>query len=124
MPFQPQRAALALTDMEIADLRRISNSRTEKQANVLRARIIIAYHDRQSISAIARDLKVSRPLVERCVDKALGGGVEVALADLPRTGRPAIITAEAKAWVTNLACSKPAEHGYAAELWTFNQLSN
>lgn len=124
MPFQPQRAALVLSDKEVTDLRRISGSRTEKQANVVRARILVAYHQLRSISAIARDLKVSRPLVERCIDKALGGGVEVALADLPRAGRPATITPEAKAWVTNIACTKPTEHGYAAESWTFKQLSN
>jgi transposase len=124
MPFQPQRAALVLGVKETAELRRISNSRSEKQAHVLRARILLAYQQLRSISAIARDLKVSRPLVERCVDKALGGGIKVALADLPRAGRPAVITPEAKTWVTNLACTKPTEHGYAAELWTFNQLSS
>ena len=124
MPFQPQRAALVLSAKETHELRRIANARSEKLARVIRARLLLAYHQGQSISAIARGLKVSRPLVERCVDKALGGGVEVALADLARTGRPAVITPEAKTWVANLACTKPTEHGYAAELWTFSQLSS
>lgn len=124
MPFQPERAALVLSTKETDELRRIANSRTEKQARVMRARLLLSYQQRLSISAIARELKVSRPLVERCVDKALGGGIEVALADLPRAGRPAAITPEAKTWVANLACTKPTEHEYAAELWTYSQLSN
>jgi hypothetical protein len=34
-----------------------------------------------------------------------------------------VITEEAKAWVVHLACSKPKEHGYAAELWTRSSLA-
>src|SRR5207247_1236346 len=30
---------------------------------------------------------------------------------------------DAKAWVVHLACTKPVEHGYAAELWTYRQLA-
>ena len=123
MPFQPKRAALVITAKEADELHRISNSRTEKHDRVIRARLLLAYQQRTPISAIARDLQVTRPLVERCVDKALGGGIEVALADLPRAGRPPIITPEAKTWVANLACTKASEHGYAAELWTFSHLA-
>jgi transposase len=34
-----------------------------------------------------------------------------------------VITEEAKAWVVHLACSKPKDHGYAAELWTRSLLA-
>jgi transposase len=34
-----------------------------------------------------------------------------------------VITGEARAWVVHLACSKPKEHGYAAELWTRSSLA-
>ena len=123
MPFRPQRPALVLYTREVDELRRISNSRSEALARVLRSHILLAYHERKSISAIARDLNTTRPVVERCVDKALGGGIEVALADLPRAGRPPSITPEAKSWVVSLACMKPKDLGYAAELWTIRQLA-
>jgi hypothetical protein len=50
-------------------------------------------------------------------------GVEVALNDLPRSGRPAKISEQAEAWVTNLACQKPTELGYSYELWTTRLLA-
>jgi hypothetical protein len=34
-----------------------------------------------------------------------------------------VITEEAKAWVVHLACSKPKELGYAAELWSRQALA-
>jgi transposase len=34
-----------------------------------------------------------------------------------------VITDEAKAWVLNLACTKPKDHGLAAELWTLSALA-
>jgi hypothetical protein len=33
------------------------------------------------------------------------------------------ITLEDKAWVVNLACTRPKEHGLAAELWTLSELA-
>jgi uncharacterized protein YwbE len=37
--------------------------------------------------------------------------------------REAVITDDAKAWVVHLACCKPRELGYAAELWTRSALA-
>ena len=34
-----------------------------------------------------------------------------------------MITAAAKAWVLNVACTKPKDHGLAAELWTLSALA-
>src|SRR5206468_6301273 len=34
-----------------------------------------------------------------------------------------VITDDAKAWVVHLACSKPKELGYAAEVWTRSALA-
>ncbi len=124
MPFKSQRAPLDLDPKEQTELQQIATARTESVTRVMRARILLAYASRQPINAIARDLGVTRPLVERCVDKSLGGGIKVALKDLQRAGRPPQITPEAKTWVTGLACTKPKDHGYAAELWTFRQLSD
>ena len=64
-----------------------------------------------------------RPKVERTVDRALQYGVEAALDDLPRPGRPREISAEARIWVVELACRKPKDLGYPEELWTTARLS-
>jgi hypothetical protein len=35
-----------------------------------------------------------------------------------------VITREAKAWVINLACQKPTDFGYSAQMWTRSALAN
>jgi transposase len=50
-------------------------------------------------------------------------GAVVALDDRPRPGREPTITAEAKAWLTSLACRKAKDLGYPHELWTTRLLA-
>ena len=122
MPFERKRSALVLTDQERRNLEEMVVSRSVAHGRVVRARILLHYLDGRAINAISSEVGVSRPAVERCVDKALSGGVELALSDLPRRGRPPVITAEDKTWVVNLACKKPLELGYANEVWTYSLL--
>jgi transposase len=124
MPFLRKRSALVLDGEEIEKLQIIKSSRTEAHTRVVRSRMLLAYAQGESVSSIARKESVSRPTVELCIDKALAGGIDAALRDLPRSGSPPKISAEDKAWVMHLACSKPTEHGYAAELWTLRQLAD
>src|SRR5262249_37294752 len=42
--------------------------------------------------------------------------------DTPQ-GSPPVVTEQAKAWVVHLACSKPKEFGYAAEVWSRQALA-
>lgn len=123
MPFQRKRSLLVLEGKEAEFLESLAASRTEPYSKVRRARMLLAYARGESISSIARREQTDRPVVERCVDKALSGGIMTALQDLPRSGRPPLISAEDKAWVIHLACSKPADYGYAAERWTIAQLA-
>jgi transposase len=101
----------------------LSQSRTEAAGRVQRALILLRYQARETVSEIARSLGTNRPLVERCVNKALELGVAQALADLPGRGRRPTITPEARAWVVSLACRKPKDLGYAQELWTTRLLA-
>jgi len=123
MPFQRKRSALVLEPKGFELLENLAASRTEPYSKVKRARMLLAYAGGKSISSIARNEKTSRPSVERCVDKALSGGIMTALRDLARSGRPAEIADEDKAWVLDLACSKPSDFGYAAARWTISQLA-
>lgn len=123
MPFKRTRSPLVVREEEVSQLKEIANSRTEPYARVKRARILLAYAEGRSISRIAREEQTDRPLIERCVDKALSGGIATALKDLPRKGRPPLLTPEDKAWVIHLACSKASEYGYAADRWTIALLA-
>lgn len=118
------RKMLMLNEEDRKKLKSIINSRTEPFARVQRARIMLAYAMNEPITSITQKENVSRPVVELCIDKALAGGIEAGLMDLPRQGRPPEISIEAKTWVISLACSKPTDYGFAAERWTLEQLAN
>ena len=57
-----------------------------------------------------------------CIKKYQSGGIQTALFDEQRKGRPVEITDDAVAWIINLACQRPAELGYSQELWTLKNL--
>jgi transposase len=118
MPFTSQRAQLVLDEKTRKRLQGLSTSYTAPAAHVERAKILLAFADHETVSAIARRLETNRPKVERTIDRALRFGVDQALDDLPRPGRPREIPEEARAWVVDLACRKPKELGYTEELWT------
>jgi transposase len=123
LPFVSRRARLKLDGGEAEVLTALSLSRSEPAGRVQRASILLRYHAGQTVSEIARSLATNRPLVERCVSKALGLGVAQALADLPGRGRRPAMPPEARAWVVALACQKPKDWGYAQELWTTRLLA-
>jgi transposase len=76
----------------------------------------------QTITSIAKDCNTNRPLVERCIDKAIAFGVMAALKDLPGRGVKPTITDDAKSWVLSVACTAPKELGFANEVWTYSLL--
>jgi transposase len=117
-----RRNTLTLSSQVREELLRVSNSRTEAASSVQRAKILLFYGDGKRISDIVRDMGVTRPLAERCIDKALTFGPVQALRDLPRAGHPTLISDDAKAWVLSVACQKPTDLGYAQETWTYSLL--
>lgn len=114
---------LALTEEEVATLSTVARSRTEPASRVERARILLAYRDEPSCFAVGRAAGVHHQTVQRCVERAVAYGAVAALDDRPRPGREPTLTAEAKAWVVNLACRKAKELGYPHELWTTRLLA-
>src|SRR6202158_4099474 len=118
-----QSLELALSDEEIAALTTISRSRTEPASRVERARMLLSYRENSSFFAVGRTVGVHHQTVQRCVERAVAHGPMAALDDLPRPGKQPTITAEAKAWVVNLACRKAKELGYPHELWTTRLLA-
>jgi transposase len=117
-----KRKALKISSQDRDKLLRISHSRTEAASSVKRAKILLLYSDGKRISDIVRELTVTRPLAERCIDKALIFGPLKALRDLPRSGHPTLTSDDAKAWVLSVACQKPTDLGYAQETSTYSLL--
>ncbi len=95
-----------------------TKAKTIQAQTVERARILLLKADGFSVDAIADKTDLNRKSVMLCINKYLDGGVENALYDAPGRGRNAEITDDEKAWVINIACQKPVDLGYSAEVWT------
>lgn len=118
-----RRQPLILSTDELHRLQSIQSLGGRSYWPSIRAEILLRYAIGEPIKEIARRTSVSRPTVYLCVDKALSGGLEMALQDLRRPGRPALVKPEDRAWVVKLACGKPSDYGYAAHRWTLRQLT-
>jgi transposase len=123
MARKTKRAALVLTSEQRAMLTELSGSRTAPIREVERAKILLGYVDGASISGLMRRLGVGRPMIYKCIDKALAAGVGAGLKDAYHRPHEPEITDEAKAWVVSIACTKPKDHGLAAELWSISALA-
>lgn len=111
-------STINLTDEETEYLQTQANARTIQAQTVNRAKILLMKAEGKSIDAIAAKVDVDRKSVMLCINKFLAGGVENALFDAPGRGRNAEITDDEKAWVISVACQKPVDLGYSAEVWS------
>lgn len=114
---------LILSPEQEKELTRLSHSLAAPAREVRRAQILRRFAAGETVTQIARALKTTRPSVQKWVNKALAMGASAALKDTWHRPHAPLITEEAKAWVVHLACSKPKDHGYAAELWTRSLLA-
>ena len=117
------RPQLVLTQEEVQHLKRLRRSLRAPVREVQRAEILWRYHCGQTIAEIMRTVKMTRKSVGKWIERALAMGVEAALKDAYHRPWQSRISEEAKAWVVHLACSKPKQLGYAAELWTRSALA-
>ncbi len=123
MPRVLKRPALVLTAEEKESLDELRQSRTAAMRDVQRAQILWRYQSGETVAQIARAVKTTRNSALKWIDKALQVGVRSGIKDTPHKPREAVITDDAKAWVVHLACAKPKDLGYAAELWTRSALA-
>jgi len=117
------RAALVLTQEQAATLNGLAGSRTAPVREVERAKVLLGYAAGTTITELQRELGVGRPMIYKCIDKALAAGVQMGLKDKYHRPHEAEISDEAKAWVVGIACTKPKDHGLAAELWSISALA-
>lgn len=117
------RPALAISADERQKLERLRDSRKAPKRETERAAILLSYAAGEGPTVIQQRLGVSRPTIYKCIDKALAAGVQSGLKDRYHRPKEPVITEQAKAWVLSLACTKPKDHGLAAELWSLSALA-
>ena len=81
MAGKTKRAALVLTREQRATLKELARSRTAPAREVERAKVLVGYADGASMTDLRRQLGVGRPMIYRCIDKALAGGTQMGLKD-------------------------------------------
>jgi transposase len=116
------RAKLVLTSEEVTVLNQLRQSRKAAMRDVQRAQVLWLYYTGENIASIMKAVGMTRKSVSKWINKALTMGVLAGLKDTPHGSAPTL-TEEAKAWVVHLACSKPKEFGYAAEVWSRQALA-
>jgi len=120
MPRKTEKLQLHEGDLEY--LRSLIKQRTIQAQVVIRAHILLDRANGVSIREIASIYDLSTNTVRLCINKYITGGTDSALFDGQRKERPVEITDDAKTWILNLACQRPRELGYSAELWTLSAL--
>ena len=113
---------IELSDDDRKHLTTLSKNRTTQAQVVDRARILLQKEKAIPDKQIADGLCVAVNTVRLCIQKYLENGVDAALSDVQRKGRPSEITSDAIAWITSIACQRPTELGFAQELWTLKNL--
>ena len=111
-----------LSDADREYLQKISRCRTCTAQMADRSRILLKKEKGRTDKEIAEGIDISVNTVRLCVRKYREGGIRAALSDAERSGHPVEITADAVAWIISTACQRPADHGYAQELWTLKNL--
>ena len=117
------KTAVALGERDREMPGRLARMRTAQAQTVTRARILLLRDSGETLVSIAERVGLAADSVRLCVTKYLEGGVERALSDGARSGRPREIDDADRAFVVDLACQRPADLGYAAELWTNDLLT-
>lgn len=113
---------IELSEDDKTYLKQLTKCRTTQAQIVDRARILLQKELGISDTVIANSLGITVNTVRLCIKKYRNGGVEKALIDEHRKGRPVEIDDDAVAWMINIACQRPADLGYAQELWTLKNL--
>jgi transposase len=131
MPI-PKPLSLNLSEAEQAELEKLVKRHTVSQQIALRARIVLAAAAGKSNSQIAQELHVSRRMVRLWRERWLhlqtitlaDLSVEERLADLPRPGAPARITAAQRCQIEALACEKPEASDRPISHWTGREIAD
>jgi transposase len=102
-----QAQPVTLSSNDARSLKTLLTRGTASARTLCRARILDLLHRGQAPADIAPLLQVSQQTVFNVKRRYLEGGLQAALYDQPRSGRPVEIDGSQRAKITALACSTP-----------------
>src|SRR5437899_8220042 len=101
MAFPKKRNALQFTEPDRRKLESIGKSRTEEKNDVPYWRRSHWLRCRARVTRRSRGTIMSASTVVLCIQKCLQFGLDAALGELPRPGKPRQLPDDAMAWVQN-----------------------
>jgi len=115
-------AKIILSTQERGELEGLIRTHSTPQQVALRARIVLLAADDLSVNETAERLGVWRKTVsewrKRWLSVVSERGVLERLGDKPRSGAPAVITAEQVCAIIALACEPPSDSGHPITHWS------
>ena len=114
-----RQTELVLKDEDRMRIGEICAQGTRQVREVNRAHVLAALDRKASEASIMQVLGVGRKMIWRTRVAYLDGGLELALTDLPRPGKPRSYQTGVEAEITALTCSAPPE---GAKRWTLLRL--
>ena len=128
----PQPAVITLSAEERSDLERLVRAGTTGQQLALRARIVLAAATGQNNTKVAARLGIAAKTVRQwrarwraaAAVPLAESGVSARLADAPRAGAPARLSAAQVCQIIALACERPATSDRPISQWSAREVAD
>lgn len=122
----PKKYRIRLSPAQREKLEELTRSGTIKVRKYKRARVLLLADEahpegNQLDEAISTRVDISLPTIGRIRRRFVEEGLEAALEEKPRPGKPKTFSGQQRAQITALACSEPPE-GYAR--WSLRLLAD
>ena len=91
-----------LSESDRKTLSEILSSRKQELRTYQRAQMIFLAAEGKSNTQISEELKVTRPVVNKIIKRFASAGLDAALSDAARSGRPKELSREERAWILGL----------------------
>lgn len=115
------KTSFKLSREERSSLKSMLKKGVYRSVELMRARVLLGLDAGKKKVDIAREESIANATVYNVLNRYKSGGLERALYDADRPGKPAHLTAEQRAKITALACSDPPK-GHAD--WTLRLLAD
>jgi putative transposase len=107
--MREKQYTIRLNAKERQQLQEIIKKGTEKARKITRCRVLLLSEQDKTQGEIAEALSINTQTVRNVCLRYLDDGLDAALNEKPRPGKPNIFNGKQKAKITALACSTPPE---------------
>jgi len=116
-----KRIRIQLKDKDRKRLKAIISKGREKARKITRCRILLLSDKKEPNSRIAKVLDIALLTIRRIQQRYVEDGMNAAIEERPRSGKPPKFSGKQQAKITALACSTPPE---GRSRWTLRLLAD